>query len=101
VSVIHAVRTARYSRRTISKSYSAEVAAAWLSNVEPARAPVTIKRLFDNVKPMPAAAHPEHEFSIEMTTGKSAPPIGASPQPEVAYESLVAASAANLQPHFF
>ena len=30
---IHPVRTARYSRRTISKSSSAEVAAAWLSKV--------------------------------------------------------------------
>ena len=25
---------------------------------------------------MPAAAHPEYEFSIEITTGMSAPPIG-------------------------
>jgi len=30
---IHPVRTARYSRRTISRSSSAEVAAAWLSKV--------------------------------------------------------------------
>ena len=27
-------------------------------------------------KPMPAAAQPEYEFSIEITTGMSAPPIG-------------------------
>jgi hypothetical protein len=29
-----------------------------------------------SVKPMPAAAHPEYELSIEITTGMSAPPIG-------------------------
>jgi len=29
-----------------------------------------------SVKPMPAAAQPEYEFSIEITTGMSAPPIG-------------------------
>ena len=29
-----------------------------------------------SVKPMPAAAQPEYELSIEMTTGMSAPPIG-------------------------
>ena len=28
------------------------------------------------VKPMPAAAQPEYELSIEITTGMSAPPIG-------------------------
>ena len=29
-----------------------------------------------SVKPMPAAAQPEYELSIEITTGMSAPPIG-------------------------
>jgi hypothetical protein len=29
-----------------------------------------------SVNPMPAAAQPEYEFSIEITTGMSAPPIG-------------------------
>ena len=29
-----------------------------------------------SVKPMPAAAQPEYEFSIDTTTGMSAPPIG-------------------------
>jgi hypothetical protein len=43
---------------------------------EPTRAPVIINAVFSNVKPMPAAAHPEYEFNIEMTTGMSAPPIG-------------------------
>ena len=29
-----------------------------------------------SVKPMPAAAQPEYELSMEMTTGMSAPPMG-------------------------
>ena len=37
---------------------------------------IIIKAVFSNVKPIPAAAHPEYEFSIEITTGISAPPIG-------------------------
>ena len=32
--------------------------------------------MFCSVKPIPAAAQPEYEFSIEMTTGMSAPPMG-------------------------
>ena len=43
---------------------------------EPTSAPVIIKALFSNVKPIPAAAQPEYEFNIEITTGMSAPPIG-------------------------
>ena len=43
---------------------------------EPTSAPVTINAEFCNVNPMPAAAQPEYELSIEMTTGMSAPPIG-------------------------
>jgi hypothetical protein len=37
---------------------------------------VIIKAVFSKVKPMPAAAHPEYEFNMEITTGISAPPIG-------------------------
>tara|TARA_A100001388_G_scaffold247472_1_gene207031 strand:+ start:588 stop:845 length:258 start_codon:yes stop_codon:yes gene_type:complete len=43
---------------------------------EPTRAPVIIKAEFSKVNPIPAAAHPEYELSIEITTGISAPPIG-------------------------
>ena len=32
--------------------------------------------MFSKVNPIPAAAHPEYEFNIEITTGISAPPIG-------------------------
>src|SRR5262245_566693 len=35
-----------------------------------------MRAVFSSVKPMPAAAQPEYEFSIETTTGMSAPPIG-------------------------
>ena len=38
--------------------------------------PVIIKRGLPRVKPIPHAAHPEYELSIETTTGISAPPIG-------------------------
>ena len=43
---------------------------------DPTNAPVIINALFSSVKPIPAAAHPEYEFNIEITTGLSAPPIG-------------------------
>src|SRR5262249_61505598 len=43
---------------------------------EPTSAPVMISAEFPSVKPMPAAAQPEYELSIEITTGISAPPIG-------------------------
>ena len=43
---------------------------------EPTNAPVIIKAVFSNVKPIPAAAQPEYEFNIDITTGISAPPIG-------------------------
>jgi len=43
---------------------------------DPTRAPVIIRAVFSNVKPIPAAAQPEYELSIEITTGISAPPIG-------------------------
>tara|TARA_B100000678_G_C17735774_1_gene312560 strand:+ start:262 stop:480 length:219 start_codon:yes stop_codon:yes gene_type:complete len=43
---------------------------------DPTKAPVIIKALFSKVKPIPAAAQPEYEFNIEITTGMSAPPIG-------------------------
>ena len=43
---------------------------------DPTNAPVIIKAVFSKVKPIPAAAQPEYEFNIEITTGISAPPIG-------------------------
>ena len=43
---------------------------------EPTSAPVIISALFSKVNPIPAAAQPEYEFNIEITTGISAPPIG-------------------------
>src|SRR6056300_2008863 len=43
---------------------------------DPTKAPVIINAVFSRVKPMPAAAQPEYEFNIEITTGISAPPIG-------------------------
>ena len=43
---------------------------------EPTKAPVIINAVFSKVNPIPAAAHPEQELSIEITTGISAPPIG-------------------------
>ena len=43
---------------------------------DPTNAPVIIRAVFSKVKPIPAAAQPEYEFSMEMTTGISAPPIG-------------------------
>ena len=38
--------------------------------------PVIINAVFSKVNPIPAAAQPEYELSIEITTGISAPPIG-------------------------
>ena len=43
---------------------------------DPTSAPVIIRAVFSKVKPIPAAAQPEYELSIEITTGISAPPIG-------------------------
>ena len=43
---------------------------------EPTSEPVMISARLPRVKPMPAAAQPEYEFSIDTTTGMSAPPIG-------------------------
>ena len=43
---------------------------------DPTNAPVIINAVFSSVNPIPAAAQPEYEFSIEITTGISAPPIG-------------------------
>ena len=43
---------------------------------DPTNAPVIIKAVFSKVNPIPAAAQPEYEFNIEITTGISAPPIG-------------------------
>src|SRR6056300_32718 len=43
---------------------------------DPTNAPVIISAVFSKVKPIPAAAQPEYEFNIDITTGISAPPIG-------------------------
>ena len=42
----------------------------------PTKAPVTISSVLLSVKPMPDAAQPEYEFSIDTITGMSAPPTG-------------------------
>ena len=42
----------------------------------PTNAPLIIKALFINTNPVAAAATPEYEFSNDITTGISAPPIG-------------------------
>jgi hypothetical protein len=42
----------------------------------PTRDPATIRTLFSNNNPAKAAAIPEKEFSKEITTGISPPPIG-------------------------
>src|ERR1700754_3459284 len=43
---------------------------------EPTSEPAMISIALFSEKPMPAAAQPEYEFSIDTTTGMSAPPIG-------------------------
>tara|TARA_B100000073_G_scaffold257480_1_gene217425 strand:- start:96 stop:314 length:219 start_codon:yes stop_codon:yes gene_type:complete len=43
---------------------------------DPTKAPVITKAILPSVKPIIAAANPEYELSIEITTGISAPPIG-------------------------
>ncbi|MNN10562.1 hypothetical protein D3C81_1234890 [compost metagenome] len=43
---------------------------------EPTSEPAMISIGLFSEKPMPAAAQPEYEFSIDTTTGMSAPPIG-------------------------
>ena len=42
----------------------------------PTRVPATIRRLESSVKPDAATASPVNEFSSEISTGTSAPPIG-------------------------
>ena len=42
----------------------------------PTNAPQIMSMLLDRTKPVAAAARPEQEFSVEITTGISAPPIG-------------------------
>src|SRR5690606_17362268 len=42
----------------------------------PTSAPLTMSTLLPSTNPVIAAAMPENEFSSEMTTGMSAPPIG-------------------------
>src|SRR6478735_11034859 len=43
---------------------------------EPTSDPAMISIGLFSEKPIPAAAHPEYELSIDTTTGMSAPPIG-------------------------
>src|ERR1700761_5078985 len=43
---------------------------------DPTSEPAMISMALLSEKPMPAAAQPEYELSIETTTGMSAPPIG-------------------------
>src|ERR1700709_1820978 len=43
---------------------------------EPTSEPAIISIGLFNEKPIPAAAQPEYEFSMDTTTGISAPPIG-------------------------
>ena len=42
----------------------------------PTSEPATISTLLSTAKPAAQAARPEYEFSNEITTGMSAPPIG-------------------------
>ena len=42
----------------------------------PTNAPQIMSMLLDRTKPVAAAARPEQEFSVDITTGISAPPIG-------------------------
>src|SRR3954470_23582263 len=56
---------------------------------DPTSAPVMISAVLPSVKPMPAAAQPEYELSIETTTGMSAPPIGMIMKPPSASATSV------------
>ena len=49
-----------------------------IAPLEPTSAPVTINKSLDSIKPAAAAAQPEYEFSIDTTTGISAPPMEAT-----------------------
>ena len=44
----------------------------------PTRVPATISRLLSSTKPEAATARPVNEFSSEMRTGTSAPPMGST-----------------------
>jgi hypothetical protein len=50
----------------------------WLRMIpdEPTSAPLMMSTLLSITNPVIAAAIPEYEFSSEITTGMSAPPIG-------------------------
>jgi hypothetical protein len=66
---------------------------------EPTSAPVMISIGLWSVKPMPAAAQPEYELSIEITTGMSAPPIGMIRRKPIAKaSSVISANAMGLAP---
>ncbi|MCY1245894.1 hypothetical protein D9M72_590790 [compost metagenome] len=47
-----------------------------MAPLDPTSEPAMISIGLFSEKPMPAAAQPEYEFSIDTTTGMSAPPIG-------------------------
>ena len=51
-----------------------------------------------SVKPMPAAAQPEYEFSIETTTGMSAPPIGMMISTPISSDSSVISQNSHAEP---
>ena len=66
---------------------------------EPTSAPVMISAILPSVKPMPAAAQPEYEFSIDTTTGMSAPPIGMMMStPNASATSVMAQNSSELPP---
>ena len=44
----------------------------------PTRVPATISRLLSSTKPDAATARPVNEFSSEISTGTSAPPMGST-----------------------
>ena len=56
------------------------------------------QRGFCSAKPMPAAAQPEYELSIEITTGMSAPPIGTIRRKPIANASSVISQNTNALP---
>jgi len=56
---------------------------------DPTNAPVIINAVFSSVNPIPAAAHPEYELSIDITTGISAPPIGIIIKKPISNEAII------------
>ena len=63
----------------------------------PTRVPAMIRRLLLSVKPDAATARPVNEFSSEMSTGTSAPPIGSTKMmPSTSDSTAVAIISATL-----